>query len=190
MVRSKAGPVDANRHGTVADQVFGGLGGVILVRGPLDGIPELRQAREEVLFLKDFPTTAEERWPSPMARRLGRESSLLTVNGALRPDLPMGPGGGMGGMGMGMGMAFLINGRAFDPARVDTTVRLGSTEDWVGRNSGVMDHPFHVHVNPFQMLSRNGRAEPFRAWKDTGVVRPGEEVRIRTAFRDFPGRSV
>lgn len=64
------------------------------------------------------------------------------------------------------------------------------TEEWILLNSGVMDHPFHVHVNPFQVISRNGTPEPFRAWKDTVVVRPGEEVRIRTAFRNFPGRTV
>jgi FtsP/CotA-like multicopper oxidase with cupredoxin domain len=44
-----------HRHGTVADQVFGGLGGVLIVRGALDRIPELRAADEQVLFLKDLP---------------------------------------------------------------------------------------------------------------------------------------
>jgi len=28
-------------------------------------------------------------------------------------------------------------------------------------NDGVMDHPFHFHVNPFQVISRNGTPEPF-----------------------------
>ncbi len=44
-----------HRHGTVADQVFGGLGGVLIVRGALDRIPEVAAAREQVLFLKDLP---------------------------------------------------------------------------------------------------------------------------------------
>ena len=94
------------------------------------------------------------------------------------------------GMAPGMGMVFLINGRPFDHGRIDTRVRLGDTEEWELVNDGVMDHPFHVHINPFQVISRNGKPEPFRAWKDVVLLRPGETVRIRTRFDDFAGRSV
>jgi FtsP/CotA-like multicopper oxidase with cupredoxin domain len=94
------------------------------------------------------------------------------------------------GMAPGMGMVFLINGRAYDHDRVDTRVRLGDTEEWEIVNAGVMDHPFHVHINPFQVVSRDGRPEPFRAWKDVVIVRAGETVRIRTRFADFAGRTV
>lgn len=94
------------------------------------------------------------------------------------------------GMAPGLGMVFLINGRAYEHDRIDTRVRIGDTEDWDLVNAGVMDHPFHVHVNPFQVISRNGRPEPFRAWKDVVLVSPGETVRIRTRFDDFAGRTV
>ncbi len=87
-------------------------------------------------------------------------------------------------------MVFLINGKAYEHHRVDTRVRLGDTEDWLVRNTGVMDHPFHIHTNPFQVISRDGRPEPYRAWKDVVLVRPGESVRLRTRFRNFPGRTV
>jgi FtsP/CotA-like multicopper oxidase with cupredoxin domain len=93
-------------------------------------------------------------------------------------------------MAPGMGMVFLINGRPYDHDRVDTRVRLGDTEEWEIVNAGVMDHPFHVHINPFQVISRNGRPEAIRAWKDVVLVRAGETVRIRTRFDDFPGRTV
>jgi FtsP/CotA-like multicopper oxidase with cupredoxin domain len=324
-----------HRHGTVADQVFAGLGGVLIVRGALDRIPEVQAAREQVLFLKDLPAgddgTARGVGPMGMGRMLGREGPVLTVNGQVKPELsvPAGGllrlrivngsnarfwrlalqghrfhliatdggtievpvdleelllapgeraevlvqanrsggryrllnlpytrvrggrmGGGMGprrGMGMGMsmgsglapqgeltiatlsyagsvdplplpqrllpveplpqpvrtrrfelnhgmapgqGMVFLINGRPYDHHRTDTRVRLGDTEDWEVVNTGVMDHPFHVHINPFQVISRNGTPEPVRAWKDVVLVRPGETVRIRTRFADFPGRTV
>lgn len=94
------------------------------------------------------------------------------------------------GMAPGMGMVFLINGKMFDPNRVDTQVRLNTVEDWELVNTGVMDHPFHLHVNPFQVISRNGRPEPYRAWKDTVLVRTGETVRIRVGFEDFTGKTV
>lgn len=100
--------------------------------------------------------------------------------------------GGMGanGMGMGMGMGFQINGESFDPNKVNTRVQLGSTEDWVLVNNDVMDHPFHLHVNPFQVVSRSNSQPIVRSWKDTVLVRAGEEATIRVSFRDFPGRTV
>jgi FtsP/CotA-like multicopper oxidase with cupredoxin domain len=49
---------------------------------------------------------------------------------------------------------------------------------------------FHLHTNPFQVISRNAQPEPFRAWKDTVLVRAGETVRFRVRFTDFPGKTV
>ena len=92
--------------------------------------------------------------------------------------------------GMGRGMVFLINGQVFDHNRVDTQVSLGTVEDWEIINTGTMAHPFHVHVNKFQVISRNGQTEPYAAWKDVVSVNPGERVRIRMAFRDYTGKTV
>ncbi|AFZ38210.1 Bilirubin oxidase (plasmid) [Stanieria cyanosphaera PCC 7437] len=314
-------------HGLVAEQIFGGLAGLFIVRGELDEITEIKAAKEEFLFLKDFELDRNGQivQPSPMARMTGREGSLVTVNGQIKPtfsiatggllrlrlvnastsrfyrlelenhplyliatdggslsepvevrELLLSPGeraevlvrgerepglyrllnlpydrGGMGMMGRGMmgrgmrggsftqrnpetlatftysdsiaslplpqklipvealpepdtvrrfeinhgmtpgmGMVFLINGQTFSPNRIDTQVRLNSVEDWEFNNIGVMDHPLHIHVNNFQIISRNGRASPYRAWKDTVVVSPGETVRIRTRFADFTGKTV
>lgn len=92
--------------------------------------------------------------------------------------------------GMGRGMVFLINGQVFDHNRVDTQVSLGTVEDWEIINTGTMAHPFHIHVNKFQVISRNGQTEPYAAWKDVVSVNPGERVRIRMAFRDYTGKTV
>ncbi len=85
---------------------------------------------------------------------------------------------------------FLINGRAFGHHRVDTQVQVGTVEDWVLINKAGMDHPFHLHTNAFQVISRNGQPEPLRAWKDVVNLRPYETVRIRIPFRDFAGKTV
>lgn len=92
----------------------------------------------------------------------------------------------------GMGMKFMFNGEIFDPKRVDASVKLGSVEDWdlVNNDSDHMDYPFHLHVNPFQIISRNGQVEPYQVWKDTVLVKGGETVRIRIPFRDFAGKTV
>ncbi len=94
------------------------------------------------------------------------------------------------GMAPRMGMVFLINGQPYDHQRIDTQVKLNTIEDWELVNTGVMDHPFHIHVNSFQVLSRNGKPEPFTAWRDTVLVRRGEAVRIRIHFEDFTGKTV
>lgn len=39
-------------------------------------------------------------------------------------------------------MTFVINGRGFDPNRIDTQVRLNTVEHWEIVNSHWMDHPF------------------------------------------------
>ena len=110
------------------------------------------------------------------------------------------------GMSPAVGMAFLINGEPYsgDPegircrkrladanaARLHTQVKLDTVEDWEIINTGVMDHPFHIHVNSFQVISRNGQPESLLAWRDTVLVKRGETVRIRIPFRDFAGKTV
>lgn len=71
-------------------------------------------------------------------------------------------------------------------------MQLNTIEDWelVNIDPDRMDHPFHLHIHPFQVISRNGKPEPARAWKDTVLVRKGETVRIRIPFRDFSGKTV
>jgi bilirubin oxidase len=85
------------------------------------------------------------------------------------------------GMGMGGGMmGFLIDGKTFDPARVDLTSRVNEVEQWTIVNRSGMDHPFHLHGTQFQVVSRrrNGVtiAEPFLAWRDTVNVAAFESV--------------
>ena len=98
----------------------------------------------------------------------------------------------MSGMGMPgrtqSGMAFTINGRTFNIDRVDTRVQLGDVEDWEFLNNTSMDHPMHIHTNPFQIVRLDGSADP--AWKDTVLVKAGQRVRVRTRFDDFAGLSV
>ena len=94
------------------------------------------------------------------------------------------------GMTPGMGMVFLMNGKPFSADRIDVRTTLNTVEEWEILNTGIMDHPFHLHVHPFQIISRNGRPEPYPAWKDTVLVPTGESVRIRVRFSDFPGKTV
>jgi len=82
-------------HKMVAEQVFGGLGGIFIVRGALDEIPEIRAAKEEFLFLKDFALDANGKIPVPnhMDVMRGREGAILTVNGQVNPTFSLASGG-------------------------------------------------------------------------------------------------
>jgi len=81
-----------------------------------------------------------------------------------------------------------VNGLPFDPARVDARPRLGEVELW--RFVTDLHHPVHVHLDPFQILSRRGR-EPGPSdagWKDTVDLRPVEVVEVAVRFTDHRGR--
>ncbi|MFN7572558.1 MAG: multicopper oxidase family protein [Betaproteobacteria bacterium] len=102
----------------------------------------------------------------------------------------LGPAGMMGGMtGMTMG-AFTINGRSFDPNRIDATSRVGAVELWEVVNPTGMDHPFHVHGTQFQVVERVSGGTtipaPWLAWKDTVNVARGETVRLKVR-QSLPG---
>ncbi len=97
-------------------------------------------------------------------------------------------GQSMGSGMMGGGMSFAINGRTFDPGRIDTQVRLGDAEEWEFINPMGMDHPMHIHTNPFQVVQSDGSLEA--AWRDVVLVPGGGRVRVRTAFQDFTGKLV
>src|SRR6516164_9772011 len=75
-------------HHSIARQVWAGLVGLLIVRGELDEIPEIRDGDEEFLVLKDFGFDAngELLTPDPTPRIMqGREGDLVLVNGELNP---------------------------------------------------------------------------------------------------------
>lgn len=85
---------------------------------------------------------------------------------------------------------FAINDVAFDPAVVNTTVKLGTVEEWVLRNTSPDWHPFHIHVEDFQVMSVNGVPFPYVNRQDTVSIPPHGSVVIRIDFSDFPGKYV
>ncbi|WP_221320736.1 multicopper oxidase family protein [Actinoplanes sp. L3-i22] len=83
---------------------------------------------------------------------------------------------------------WIINGREFDPQRVDATPRLGEVEIW--RLASDAHHPVHIHLSPFQVISRDGGAPGpgDHGWKDTVDLRPHELVEVAIRFDDHAGR--
>ena len=82
---------------------------------------------------------------------------------------------------------FTINGHAWDPNYSEWTSTLGTVEEWLIRNDTDQDHPFHVHVNPFQITKINGQPVSFDGYQDTAIVPRFGSLTVRTRFTDFVG---
>jgi FtsP/CotA-like multicopper oxidase with cupredoxin domain len=95
------------------------------------------------------------------------------------------------GMGMGAGgMRFTIDGKEFDPDRVDQTVELGTVEEWIITNASPMDHPLHLHVWPMQIVEQRGQPVDAPTWQDVVNIPARSSSKVRVAFDTFAGRTV
>jgi FtsP/CotA-like multicopper oxidase with cupredoxin domain len=91
--------------------------------------------------------------------------------------------------GSGHGSFWSINGRAFDPTRVDHRPRLGTVERWRFRNTSDVTHYVHIHAEQWRTLLRDGKTPPpwERGLEDTWRLEPGEVVEVAARFTDYTG---
>jgi len=83
---------------------------------------------------------------------------------------------------------FQIDGKSFDPERIDQLVKLGAVEEWTVTNTSIADHPFHFHTNPFQVTHIDGKRLPSPVWHDTlNVTQNDGSITFRIRFEDFTG---
>jgi hypothetical protein len=85
--------------------------------------------------------------------------------------------------------AFELNGHTFDPNRV-ITMKLNSVEEWTLVNTTTEWHTFHIHINPFQVVSVGGKARKYVDYEDNVAIPPGKSVVIRQHPIDFTGKFV
>jgi FtsP/CotA-like multicopper oxidase with cupredoxin domain len=86
--------------------------------------------------------------------------------------------------------AFLIDGRRFDPDRVDQSIRVGAVEEWTVVNDHEDDHVFHIHTNPFQVTEINDEPVSETLWRDTVIVPREGSLTFRSRYLDFTGKTV
>ena len=87
------------------------------------------------------------------------------------------------------GFAFTVNGRPFSNDHV-RRLKLGRAEEWTLRTaltSLTPNHPFHIHVNPFQSIRAGPDGQPEIVWRDTLLVRKGKPQKIRTRYTRYTG---
>ncbi|GAA5051711.1 multicopper oxidase domain-containing protein [Haladaptatus pallidirubidus] len=129
-----------------------------------------------------FEVTREEADESEIPDQLATKGESQTPDDAeitRRFDFNAGLFGGMS----------TINGKEFDPYRIDANPRLGETEIW--ELSGDPAHPIHLHLVHFKVLSRDGDPPgPYDAgWKDT-IFLEGGTVRVLARFGPYRGKYV
>ncbi|HET6844633.1 MAG TPA: multicopper oxidase domain-containing protein, partial [Candidatus Angelobacter sp.] len=118
-------------------------------------------------------------------------------------------------MSHGPGAPPLINGKRFEEGRIDEVMLLDTKQEWTienysaGSNPVDVLHPFHIHVNPFQIIEifdPTSMSQPIKLpqpwiWWDTfpiprGKVDPTTQkvipgyFKMRTHFADFAGKYV
>lgn len=112
-----------------------------------------------------------------------------TVKRTLKLEESMGSTGthaGHGSSGAEMAPRFSINGQVY-PNATPLPATLGDVEEWTIDNTTKMDHPFHLHGFRFQVLSVNGVAPGFAAWRDTINIPAEQLVKFRVRLEDHPG---
>ncbi len=85
--------------------------------------------------------------------------------------------------------SFTFDGKTFDPNRIDQSVNFGSNEEWTISNTSSMNHPFHLHTWPFQVID-DGSGKSLQGWHDTVNLPSGKSVKIRIPFSDIKGTTV
>jgi FtsP/CotA-like multicopper oxidase with cupredoxin domain len=132
--------------------------------------------------------------PAPAVTALSPRPAIRDLRGAdvtTRRTLTLAMGMGMGMMGMSSGgSAFTIDGRGFDPDRIDHTVASGAVEEWTITNTSQMDHPFHLHVWPMQVVSVATTPVQPATWQNVVNVPAGGSTVVRIAFDAHTGRTV
>jgi FtsP/CotA-like multicopper oxidase with cupredoxin domain len=86
-----------------------------------------------------------------------------------------------------------VNGKVYDPNRIDFSVKRGTTEIWNVRNADPIEfdvpHNFHMHLVQFRVLSRDGGPPDLDdlGRKDTVLLPPQKSVRVQATFGDYLG---
>ncbi|MBA3242621.1 MAG: multicopper oxidase domain-containing protein [Acidobacteria bacterium] len=115
------------------------------------------------------------------------------------------------------GGLWTVNGRVFDPNRIDAGIEQGSAEIWTFRNAGNdWAHPIHSHFTEFLILEVNGKPFPYThvqdanevlkpafgvnepplkvfmggPRRDVAAILPGDEMKVFMRWKDFLGKYV
>ena len=98
---------------------------------------------------------------------------------------------------------YYVNGKPFAPDRIDFFAHPGEAKEYILINANHNVHPFHIHVNRFQVKEMGSELstekypvlkavldfDPFE-WRDTVVVPPNGRARIWVQYKNYTGKTV
>jgi suppressor of ftsI len=87
------------------------------------------------------------------------------------------------------GFEYLVDGELYQDGKVDPIVAVGTAEEWriVNNSDGI--HPFHIHVNSFEVIGLP--SDPtYHRLHDTIWLPPFSSITMRTRFKTWKGKSV
>lgn len=85
---------------------------------------------------------------------------------------------------------FKINNAPFNHDVVNMTVEAGDVEEWTITNASDDFHPFHIHVNEFQVIEKNGVKLDPPVWHDVLLLDTMSTYKIRHRFGEHHGKTV
>ncbi|GAA1150288.1 multicopper oxidase family protein [Ornithinicoccus hortensis] len=135
-----------------------------------------------------FVVAREEQDDSVVPDRLADLETLTEADAVAEREFVL-QRGGAEAHGMTL---WTVNGEAFSPDTIVAQPRLGTVEKWTIRGLNV-EHPFHIHLAPFQVLAANGDDDPgpFNSgWKDTVNLDNGGRAEILLRFDGYRGKYV
>jgi FtsP/CotA-like multicopper oxidase with cupredoxin domain len=124
---------------SISDVPSGTPSTLLTVRVQADPKGKIEPPMDFIARPEDFPKLPEFLWDIPVRLYPGRELKFTT-----NPS--------PGRKGMGQMPTHEINGELFEDGRVDQRILVNNTEEWTVSNYSGIAHPFHIHINPFQIF--------------------------------------
>jgi FtsP/CotA-like multicopper oxidase with cupredoxin domain len=185
VVRSSVLLGPAQRADVIVD--FSGATGRRLVLESVPAQPGTTGSDARETAVMELRVGAPARDASRLPSRLPSPKLVSPVPSKVAKTWTFGLGGRQGGGHHGS--FWSMNGKSFDPARVDHRVRLGTVERWRFRNTSELTHYVHIHAEQWRTLRRDGKRPPpwERGLEDTWRLEPGEEVEVAARFTDYTG---
>lgn len=168
---------------------------------PVDGDPTAYLTKVLTTAARQWmPTDVRQKVMEDLARDLRLDAFLPHATIA---DAELTPNSGQKVEFNIAGGKFMVDGESYDPASSRDLI-LGNVEEWT-LTSLLGSHPFHIHVNPFQVsrildpqgvdVSVPGSGDTEYAgtkgiWKDTLFVKGGYTLYVRTRYQRYIGEYV
>ncbi len=162
----------------------------LLVRG--EGDPGSTAVLRSLPYDRYLPQTRPADWTDSLALATLRYSDEAPVDAVAIPERlrsvpPLDPDSATVERRMTL-TKNRINGRMMQMDRIDEVAELGATEIWEIENLVGMDHSFHLHGFPFQVVERDGEPVNEPVWKDVVNVPKRSTLRFVVRFDRYPGK--